>query len=253
MADGTDVKHVRKEWMKLRPTDEPASAREPGARTVVLAREPLHEQILPHIRADIIAGRWPPGERLPEPVLCSEFGISRTPLRDAMKLLEAEGFVELLPHVGAVVTDPSVDEVAEKMEVLSALEQSAAAKVARTRPPAAIETIQRLHAGMVAAARKHDPQTYFRLNDEFHRAIVLGAANKTLADMHEQIMWHVHRARRRANDYERFDEDQADHHARIVQQIVSGKAASASEAVLEHLTDVSALILGRKKPRAPKE
>jgi DNA-binding GntR family transcriptional regulator len=234
--------------MKLRPTDGSGRPRETSTRPVVLAREPLHEQVLPHIRADIIAGRWTPGERLPEPLLCSEFGISRTPLRDAMKLLEAEGFVELLPHVGAVVTDPSVDEVAEKMEVLAALEQAAAAKVARTRPATAIATIQRLHAGMVAAARKRDSQTYFRLNDEFHRAIVLGAANKTLADMHEHIMWHVHRARRRANDYERFDEDQADHHARIVQQIMRGKAESAAEAVLEHLTEVSALILGRKKP-----
>jgi DNA-binding GntR family transcriptional regulator len=221
------------------------------ARHFVVAREPIHEQILPLIRNDIIAGRWPPGERLPEPLLCSEFGISRTPLRDALKLLEAEGFVELMPHVGAVVTDAGVADVAEKMEVLAALEQAAAAKLARTRAKAALDEVQRLHSGMKASARKRDSQTYFRLNDEFHRAIVLGAANATLADMHERIMWHVHRARRRANDYERFDEDQADHHDRIVQQILRGDADGAAAAVAEHLTEVSDLILGRKERRLP--
>lgn len=236
------------------PVEQPGMREGNGstlARPVVLVREPLHEQILPHIRNDIIRGRWRPGERLPEPLLCSEFGISRTPLRDALKLLEAEGFVELLPHVGAVVTDPDIAEVGEKMEVLSALEQAAAAKVARTRPGATLEAIQRLHAGMQAAAQERDQETYFRLNDEFHRAIVLGAANRTLADMHERIMWHVHRARRRANDYEPFEKDQADHHERIVQQILRGEPSKAAEAVSEHLAEVSDLIIGRKSAAAP--
>jgi len=226
-----------------------------SARSFVVAREPIHEQILPHIREDIIAGRWPPGERLPEPLLCNEFGISRTPLRDALKLLEAEGFVELLPHVGAVVTDPGVEEVAEKMEVLLALEQIAAAKVARTRAPETLASIQRLHGAMKAAALSGDAKTYFRLNDEFHRAIVLGAANKTLATMHERIMWHVHRARHRANDFERFEEDAAEHHDRIVARIVAGDEAGAAAALLDHLREVTELILkqsrlARQSPRA---
>jgi DNA-binding GntR family transcriptional regulator len=216
-----------------------------GRARSVVSREPIHEQILPHIRDDNIAGRWPPGERLPEPLLCNECGISRTPLRDALKLLEAEGFVELQPHVGAVVTDPDLEDVAEKMEVLSALEQAAAAKLARTRPPAILETIQRLHEEMKRAALAGDAQTYFHLNDEFHRAIVLGAANRTLADMHEHIMWHVHRARRRANDYERFEQDAAEHHDRIVRHIIEGDAVAAAEAQLEHLEHVSSLILGK--------
>jgi DNA-binding GntR family transcriptional regulator len=222
------------------------------ARPFVVAREPIHEQILPQIRADIIAGRWPPGERLPEPILCSEFGISRTPLRDALKLLEAEGFVELQPHVGAVVTDPDLADVAEKMEVLSALEQAAAAKVARTRPAAILKKIRRLHEEMKRAALAGDAQTYFRLNDEFHRAIVLGAANQTLADMHERIMWHVHRARRRANDYEQFEQDAAEHHGRIVRHIVDGDVTAAAEAQLEHLAHVSNLILGKSGGSRPR-
>jgi len=217
------------------------------ARAVIVSREPIHEQILPHIRRDIVEGRWAPGERLPEPLLCKEFGISRTPLRDALKVLESEGLIELVPHVGAVVTDPSVPDVAEKMEVLAALEQIAAAKVARTRPKATLDAIRRLHKGMQRAAASHDPTTYYRLNDEFHRTIVLGAANKTLAEMHERIMWHVHRARHRANQYERLSEGAAEHHDRIVRHILDGEAAAASQAIAEHLDDVSATILGQPR------
>jgi DNA-binding GntR family transcriptional regulator len=215
-----------------------------SARGLVVAREPIHEQILPHIRADIIAGRWPPGERLPEPLLCKEFGVSRTPLRDALKLLEADGFVELLPHVGAVVTDPGAPDLAEKMEVLAALEEKAATKVARTRPAEALAAIRRLHEAMARAARKGDAATYYRLNDEFHRAIVVGAGNRTLADLHEHIMWHVHRARSRANAYERFEKDAAMHHDRIVAKLLAGDETGAAVALRDHLGDVGQLMLG---------
>ncbi len=217
---------------------------EPPRRTPLVAREPMHEQILPHIRRDIIEGRWAPGERLAEPLLCAEFGISRTPLRDALKLLEAEGLVELVPHVGAVVTDPSPPDVAEKMAVLAALEQMAAAVVARTRPPEVLRAIVRLHREMNEAAQADDAAAYYRLNDDFHRAIVLGAGNATLADMHEHIMWHVHRARHRANQYEGIDKGAAIHHERIVREIVAGNAAAASQAMIDHLDDVSTTIVG---------
>ncbi len=225
----------------------PRSAAEPSdlpKRRTMISREPMHEQVLPHIRRDIVEGRWGPGERLPEPLLCAEFGISRTPMRDALKILEAEGLVELVPHVGAVVTDPTQPDVAEKMEVLSALEQAAAAKVATTRPPAVLEQISMLHTRMNAAAHQHDPSTYYRLNDEFHRAIVLGADNKTLADMHEHIMWHVHRARHRANEYEKLSEGAAEHHDRIVRCLMSGDPNAAATAMKEHLHDVSDSIVG---------
>lgn len=217
----------------------------PPRRSAVVVREPMHEQILPHIRRDIIEGRWPPGERLAEPLLCAQFGISRTPLRDALKLLEAEGLVDLVPHVGAVVTNPSLPDVAEKMEVLGALEQTAAARVARLRPPVVLEEIVRLHDAMTRVAHEIDAAAYFRLNDEFHRTIVLGAGNGTLATMHEHIMWHVHRARHRANRYEKFEKGAARHHQRIVDAILAGNPGVAAQAMSEHLDDVTTIIVGR--------
>jgi DNA-binding GntR family transcriptional regulator len=223
----------------------PRAGGSPARRGTVVSREPIHEQILPHIRRDIVEGRWAPGERLPEPVLCAEFGISRTPLRDALKLLEAEGLVELQPHVGAVVTDPGIPDVAEKMELLAALEQLAVAKVAAQQPPAAIAAIRRLHAQMQKAAHAGDAATYYRLNDEFHRVIVLGAGNKTLAEMHERLLWHVYRARHRANEHERIGVGETGHHDRIVRHVLAGESEAAARVIGEHLGEVSTVILAR--------
>ena len=209
----------------------------------VLSRKPFNEQILPYLRHDIVTGRWKPNERLSEPMLCREFGISRTPLRDAFKVLEAEGLIALTPHVGAVITEPTVPDIQEKMELLISLEQFAAYKLAANRPPKAIEAITACHDAMIEAARSADPESYYRMNDDFHRVIVLGTENKTLADTHERLMWHIHRARHFANEHEPLSANAASHHQAIVDAIVSGKRRTAEAAMRDHLTDVARIII----------
>lgn len=218
-----------------------ASAWDPS----VLSRKPFNEQILPFIRRDIIMGRWKPNERLSEPMLCREFGVSRTPLRDAFKVLESEGLIALIPHVGAVITDPTVPDMGEKLELLICLEQFAAFKLALLRPPAAIKEITACHDAMIEAARKANAADYYRMNDDFHRAIVLGAGNKTLGDAHERVMWHIHRARHLANEHEPLSKNAASHHQRIVDAILSGNGHAAEEAMRDHLLEVAGIITGK--------
>ncbi|WP_206668706.1 GntR family transcriptional regulator [Lacisediminimonas profundi] len=212
-----------------------------------IKRAPIHEQILVQLRQDIIRNRWKPGERLPEPELCEEFGVSRTPMRDALKLLEAEGLIELRPHVGAVVTQPGLPDLEEKMHVLSALEQAAASLLAAQRPARVIAQLRRLHREMVTAAKKEDMALYYQLNDDFHRAIVEGSGNKTLAQIHENIMWHVFRARHMANEHEHFDSSAAGHHEAIVSAIAAGRIEDAELAVRSHLNDVSKVMTRSRK------
>jgi DNA-binding GntR family transcriptional regulator len=223
----------------------------------VLSRKPFNEQILPFIRRDIVTGRWKPNERLSEPQLCREFGVSRTPLRDAFKVLESEGLISLVPHVGAVITDPTVPDMGEKLELLISLEQFAAFKLALLRPSAAIEKITACHKGMIEAARNANATAYYTMNDDFHRAIVLGADNKTLADAHERVMWHIHRARHFANEHEPLSKNAPRHHQKIVDAVLSGNAPAAEHAMREHLTEVAVIITGKPnavmggKPSAP--
>lgn len=209
----------------------------------VAIRGPIHEQILPHIRRDIVLNRWAPGERLPESDLCSEFGVSRTPMRDVLKILEVEGLITLVPNAGAVITPISPPDLSEKLEVLMSLEQTAARRAAERQSPSAIAEIRRLHEEMIAAARDGLASRYYSLNDEFHRALVTGAANLTLAKMHATIMSHVSRARNRANAREALTQEAAEHHAAIVDAVLRGDGAAAESALRLHLEDVTANIM----------
>lgn len=216
-----------------------------GRRAPRVARELMHGQIVPQLRRDIVTGRRRPGERLSEPALCAEFGVSRTPLRDALRLLQSEGLIQLVPHVGAIVTAASGNDVGEKMELLIAIEQLAAFKVARQGSAATIRKIERLHAKMVLAAERLDAEKYYALNDDFHRAIVLGAANVTLAEAHEGVMWHVHRARHLANRRNRHEPlagGAGGYHDKIVAAISRRDGEAAERAMRDHLLEVTHLI-----------
>ena len=93
---------------------------EPAGSVVRFA--PMHNQILPQLRRDIVENRWKSGARLSEPLLCKQFGVSRTPLREALKFLASEGLVELSPGRGAVVRQFSAKDVHDSLIVLADLE-----------------------------------------------------------------------------------------------------------------------------------
>ncbi len=126
----------------------------------VVRNMPMHDQILPRLRKDIVENRWKSGERLPEPQLCKEFGISPTPLRQALKTLESEGLVSSIPHVGAVLTDPDAAEVGETMEILIGLEQLAAIRVAQSRQPVVLLEIKESYREMQRAAKQSAAKLY---------------------------------------------------------------------------------------------
>jgi DNA-binding GntR family transcriptional regulator len=206
----------------------------------------MHDQILPHLRKDIVENRWKSGERLSEPQLCKEFGVSRTPLRQALKTLESEGLVRLIPHVGAVVTDPDTAEVGETMDILIGLEQLAATRVAQLQPPDVLKDITRNYEEGHKAAAAGDAERYYALNDEFHRVIVQGTGNRSLVDLHEKVMWHVHRERHRANAVEPFTVESPYSHDELVRAILENRPEDAGLAMRKHLETVSRLMVARR-------
>jgi DNA-binding GntR family transcriptional regulator len=232
---------------------EPLGMAAPARR--MAGRGPMAEEILPQLRQDIVTGRWNPGDRLPEPELCEAFGVSRTPLRDALKILETEGLVRLMPHIGATVTPLDPPDLLDKLEVMTGLEQVAASGVAIAQDPAVLRRIHALHQSMIDAARQNQLHRYYRLNDEFHAAIVEGHGNQTLIRLHETMMWHVFRARRRVNEAFPLAPDAARHHEAIVTAIVARDADAAGLAMRHHLTEVARSVLagldGVGKPPQP--
>lgn len=159
----------------------------------------LHEGILAHLRRYLVEGNLPEGARVPERQLCEAMGVSRTPMREALKVLAAEGLVELLPNRGARVRSYSENDVRELFEVLGGLEALAGRLACERGTDAEIQAIEALHFEMYAAYMRRDLPAYFDLNQKIHRAIVLAAQNEMLASACASYSARMQRLRYTAN------------------------------------------------------
>ena len=177
-----------------------------------IRRRPLHEEAIGRLREMIVQGQLAPGERLNERRLCEQLGISRTPLREAIKLLASEGLVALLPNRGAQVAPLEPGRLAEALAVMGALEALAGELACRHATDAQIDEVAALHAEMVVKHARGDLASYFRFNQAIHLKIVEASGNATLANTYRQLNANVLRARYMANlTRERWDEAVREH------------------------------------------
>ncbi|HVB48488.1 MAG TPA: GntR family transcriptional regulator, partial [Burkholderiales bacterium] len=142
-----------------------------------IGRRPLHEEVVDQLRDLIVQGTLVPGARLNERVLCGRFGISRTPLREAIKLLANEGLVELLPNRGAIVASIQPERLAETLAVMGALESLGGELACRNASDAQISEIRALHYEMLAHHARGDLAAYFKYNQQIHLKLVEAAGN----------------------------------------------------------------------------
>ena len=145
-----------------------------------IARRPLHEEAADRLRELIVQGRLAPGTRLNERLLCVQFGVSRTPLREAIKLLAAEGLVELLPNRGAIVAKVEAARVAETLAVMGVLEALAGELACRNATDAHLGEIRALHYEMLAMHARGDLAGYFKFNQAIHLKLVKYSGNAVL-------------------------------------------------------------------------
>ncbi|MFA7433908.1 MAG: GntR family transcriptional regulator [Gemmobacter sp.] len=164
-----------------------------------LERRSLHDALLEPMREMIVTGELAPGGRINEPALCDRFGVSRTPLREALKVLASEGLVDLLPNRGAQVSPLRPGEIAETFPVIAALEALAGEAACAHATAAEIVEIAALHTEMVACHAAGDLPEYFRLNQRIHEAIMAAARNGVLAATHRALSLRIRRARYAAN------------------------------------------------------
>jgi DNA-binding GntR family transcriptional regulator len=143
----------------------------------------------------ILACELEPRSRVNEPSLCERFGISRTPLREAIKLLAAEGLLELLPNRGARVAALSEAEIDELLQVIGPLEATGGELACERITDAELEVIEAAHLDMVEAWKVKDYERYFARNREIHDAIVAAGRNGTLLAVYRNLSGRVQRAR----------------------------------------------------------
>ncbi|WP_148253405.1 GntR family transcriptional regulator [Aidingimonas lacisalsi] len=155
----------------------------------------LHGEVAERIRDMISQGALVPGSRVPEKQLCEQFGVSRTPLREALKVLAYEGFVELLPNRGARVSKLTKATIKNTFEVMQNLE-ALSGKLAGDRvTDSELKNIESLHYQMLAHYKKGNMQEYLLLNQQIHEAIVVASQNDVLIDVYKNLNQRVRRVR----------------------------------------------------------
>jgi DNA-binding GntR family transcriptional regulator len=147
-----------------------------AAAAPTLARRALYEDVAERLRTQIFARELEPGAWIDEMKLAAAYGISRTPLREALKVLAVEGLVTMKPRRGAYVAEMSRDDVAQIYHLLSLLEADAAGEVARHASDAELAELQVLHDQLERQARQRD--AFFATNERFHMALLQVAANR---------------------------------------------------------------------------
>lgn len=155
----------------------------------------LSAQIAQQLRTLIATDELKPGERLRERALSERLAVSRTPLREALKELAADGLVVVLPKRGAVVSEFSTEQIAEKLDVLGVIESFGGEQACRCASDAEIAEIRALHHEMHAAYERRDRMNYFRLNQAIHTSIIAAAKNATLQQVHERLNRQLYRYR----------------------------------------------------------
>jgi len=199
-----------------------------------IVRSSLHNEILSRLRDMIVEGRWQAGERIPELQLCEELGVSRTPLREALKVIASEGIVELLPNRGAVVRAVSVKEAEDMLDLMGVLEAHAGRLACSRATPAQIDSVVRLHETMMRHYDRGERHEYFELNQSIHDAIVALSDNVVLIDTHRSLSARMKRLRFAGSDNGSYWRDAVAEHQQIIQYLRDRDGDRLAHALQDH-------------------
>ena len=164
-------------------------------RKPIERHQTLREKILETIREAILKGQLKPGEKVAEPELAERFGISRTPIREAFRQLESEGYLTVIPRKGAVVTSLSERAVEEFYAIKSILEGYAARMATENLSDKDVEKLETINERLSQLAREGDVKTFFKVHNEFHELFIKAAENEKLMELINQMMLKFNRLR----------------------------------------------------------
>lgn len=160
-----------------------------------IVRRSLHDAIVNRVRDMIVEGTLTAGSRIHEGNLGRELGVSRTPLREALKFLASEGLIELAPGRGAIVRSFSAKDVRDTLTVIGTLEGLAGRLLCERASAAEIAEMRAMHDRMLVLYRAGDRLPYFKLNQAIHSAIVRLSGNESLAYVHGMLQARLRRIR----------------------------------------------------------
>jgi len=157
--------------------------------------QPLRDVTFETLRKAIISGDIKPGERLMEVSLAEQMGVSRTPVREAIRRLEAEGLVTMVPRKGTHVSELSSKDIIDVLEVRGALDKLATSLAAKRVQPQQIRALESIHRQFISCVEKGNMEGAIRKDIEFHDAIYAASGNSRLIGVLSSLKEHVYRFR----------------------------------------------------------
>ncbi|MFC3107504.1 GntR family transcriptional regulator [Undibacterium arcticum] len=200
-------------------------------------RPRLHDAVVDHLRQFIIEGALAPGMKLNERELCEMLGVSRTPLREALKVLAAEGLIEISPNRGATVSRMTESEIWETFELMGGLEAFSGELACERITPAELAEIKAIHYNMLACRVQNDLPGYYARNHEIHDRINQAARNSALRQMYVLVNRRLQALRFRSN-FQTQKWDSAIHdHDEMIKALESRDGKKLAAILRQHLLD----------------
>jgi DNA-binding GntR family transcriptional regulator len=197
----------------------------------------LHQEVTARLREMIRSGDLSRGQKIDEKHLSELMGVSRTPVREALRILHSEGLVDLIPHKGAYVTQPGIQEIRDLFEVMGVLEGTCAKLAARKMTKEDFKRIEALHRSLEKHFRKRDHEAYLEVNHRLHVLIQELSGNKVLNDvltgLRQKILLHRHR---QLYYKDRFDKSMEEHRL-ILEALRKRDPSKADDTMRKHLSN----------------
>ena len=200
-----------------------------------IAPTALYQEVAERLRQRIFAHELTPGTWIDEQKLAEQYGISRTPLREALKVLASEGLVELKPRRGCYVTEISRRDLDDIFPLMAMLEGRCAADAAKAAKPADIKGLKEIHARLEAAASEGRIDAFFEANQEFHRRIQELANNRWLLSVIQDLRRVLKLSRLHSLSREGRLQQSLEEHRAIMAAIEAGEVAKAEKLMHDHL------------------
>ncbi len=204
----------------------------------------MHVQVAERLRLLIDSGELAPGTRLNEIELCNTMGVSRTPLREAIRSLATEGLIELQPNRGAIVSIVSQEDVTEILPIMASLEGLGGRLAAMHMDQSKIAQVRKIHDQMISHYKNNEVAEYFETNRLIHELITEGSGNQTLVDTINSLSAKVRRARFTAQMTNESWEKAVSEHEEMIAALEAQDPDRLEAILVQHVETKRATILG---------
>jgi DNA-binding GntR family transcriptional regulator len=212
-------------------------------RASPLRRASLHEELAGKLRGLIETGELEAGRKVPERELCEAYGVSRTPLREALKVLASERLVSLEPNRGAWVTPITRADVEEIYPIMGAFEALAGELACERLSDEGVAGIRALHETMLERYRAGDREGFFAANEGIHEAILAGAGNGTLAAQYRSLAARVRRVRYVARMSDAQWARAVEEHEEMIRRLEARDGTGLARVLRAHLAAKAEIVL----------